>query len=111
MRLKHFVTSISASFDELISKIENHEAVADVTIQEVRAAAAKIRTQLNITHQRTETLRNQEQTFMQDCARWQARALQCGADDKERALRCVQAMEQVERQKATSLHPWLSDTF
>lgn len=99
MRFKHIVTSISASFDDLVSKIENHEAVADVTIQDVRAAAAKIRTQLNITRQRTETLQNQEQNLIQDCARWQARALQCGSGDQERALRCVQALEQVEQHK------------
>lgn len=102
MKLKHFVASISASFDDLVCKIENHEAVADVTIHEVRAASAKIRTQLNITRQRTETLQNQEQNFIQECMRWQTRAQQCGSEDKERALRCIQALEQSEQQKATT---------
>lgn len=102
MKLKHFVASISASFDDLVSKIENHEAVAGATILEIRSAAAKIRTQLNITRQRTETLQNQEQGFIEECTRWQARAQQCGSENKERALRCIQALEQAEQQQATA---------
>lgn len=102
MKLKRLVASISASFDDLVSKIENHEAVAEVTIQEIRAAAAKIRTQLNITHQRIEYLQNQEQSLNNDCRRWQERAVQCSQSDKERALRCIQALEQTELQKTAT---------
>lgn len=99
MKLKHLVASISASFDDLVSKIENHEAIADVTLQDIRFAAAKIRSQLNVTCQRLEYLNNQENTLQQDCERWQLRAVQCGEHDRERALRCVQALEQCELQK------------
>ena len=99
MKLKRLVASISASFDDLVSKIENHEAVAEVTLQEIRTAAAKIRSQLNITRQRIEYLQNQDNSLQQDCERWQARALQCSEHDRERALRCVQALEQCEQQK------------
>lgn len=99
MKLKRLVASISASFDDLVSKIENHEAVAEVTLQDIRTAAAKIRTQLNITRQRLEYLHNQENTLQQDCERWQLRAVQCGEQERERALRCVQALEHCEQQK------------
>lgn len=99
MKLKRLVASISASFDDLVSKIENHEAVAEVTLQEIRTAAAKIRAQLNITRQRIEYLQNQESALQQDCDRWQARALQCSEQDRERALRCIQALEHCEQRK------------
>lgn len=99
MKLKRLVASISASFDDLVSKIENHEAIAEVTLQDIRAAAAKIRSQLNITRQRLDYLHNQENTLQQDCERWQLRAVQCGEQERERALRCVQALEQCEQQK------------
>ena len=99
MKLKHLVASISASFDDLVSKIENHEAIAEVSLQEIRVAAAKIRTQFNITRQRLEYLHNQESTLRQDCERWQLRAVQCAEQDRERALRCVQAMEQCDQQR------------
>ena len=37
--------------------------------------------------------------MQKDCERWQARAVQCSEQDRERALRCVQALEQCEQQK------------
>lgn len=100
MKLKRLVASISASFDDLVSKIENHEAVAEVTLQEIRAAAAKIRTQLNLTRQRVENLQNQYNDLARECELWQSRALQSNAQDKERALRCIQALELGEQRKS-----------
>lgn len=108
MKLKRLVASISASFDDLVSKIENHEAIAEVTLQEIRTAAAKIRSQLNITRQRIEYLHNQENTLQQDCERWQLRAVQCGKQEHERALRCVRALEQCEQQKK-ALHQQIQE--
>jgi phage shock protein A len=108
MKLKRLVASISASFDDLVSKIENHEAIAEVTLQDIRSAAAKIRSQLNITRQRLEYLHNQESALQQDCERWQLRAVQCGEQERERALRCVQALEQCEQQKK-ALHQQIQE--
>jgi phage shock protein A len=111
MKLKRLVTSLSASFDDMVSKIENHEAVAEVTLQEIRIAAAKIRSQLNLTRQRIEHFQKRENSLQQDCDRWQLRAMQCGYDqDRERALRCVQALEQCEQQKKT-LHQQIQENI
>ena len=45
MRLKRLVATVSAGFEDFVAKVENHEAVADCIIDEVRQAAARVRVQ------------------------------------------------------------------
>lgn len=96
MKFKALVATFSASFDELVRKIENHEAVADCVIQDVREAAAKIRSQLNLTQTRLRKLQLKEKTLEEEGRRWRERALACREQDEEKALRCMQALKQNE---------------
>lgn len=96
MKLKTIFTSINASFDGMVRKIENHEAVADCVIQEVRQSAAKIRSQLNLAYTRQNIHANKEKQLLDDCRRWRERAIACRKDDEEKALRCVQSLKNAE---------------
>ena len=100
MKIKSILTSINASFDGMVRKIENHEAVADCVIQEVRESAAKIRGQLNLARARRATQINQEKRLLDDCQRWRERAIACKDNDEEKALRCVQSLKHSERSLA-----------
>ena len=97
MKIKTILTSINASFDGMVRKIENHEAVADYTIQEVRESAAKIRGQLNQACARRATQSNQEKQLLDDCQRWRERAIACRDDDEEKALRCIQSFKNCDK--------------
>lgn len=95
MKLKRIITSVSAQFDDLVSKIENHEAVAESAIREARQQTAKIQTQLNVISRRLTGLETRHQTLQQKIDTWKQRAIVSGNDndDREKALRCVQAMK------------------
>lgn len=101
MKIKTILTSINASFDRMVRKIENHEAVAGCVIHEVRESAAKIRGQLNLACARRATQSNQEKQLLDDCQRWRERAVACKDNDEEKALRCVQSLKHSEKALAT----------
>src|SRR5690606_18375172 len=100
MKIKTLLTSISASFDGMVRKIENHEAVADCVIVEVRESAAKIRGQLNLARTRHTILTNKEKQLLDDCQRWRERAVSCRNSDEEKALRCMQSLKNSEKSLA-----------
>lgn len=95
MKLKRIITSVSAQFDDLVSKVENHEAVAESAIREARQQTAKIQTQLNVISRRYTELESRHQTLQQKIETWKQRAIVSGNEtgDREKALRCVQAMK------------------
>lgn len=101
MKIKALIASFSASFDDLVRKIENHEAVADCVIQDVREAAAKIHSQRNLVQARLTRQQQKEQTLELDCQRWRERALACRDKDEDKALRCMQALKQSQRSLET----------
>lgn len=96
MKIKRLFTTISASIDDLISKVENHEAAASCTIDEVRRAAGKIRAQLNTVNGQYEHLQNERDRLGTVSDQWRARALACRDTDEERALGCLQALNACE---------------
>jgi len=93
MKFKRIVTSITANFDQFIASVENHEAVADATIKEVKQGAAKIQTQLRITQQRLTEQQSLEAKFIDDCEMWKRRAVTISETSSEKALSCVQALQ------------------
>lgn len=100
MKFRRIVTSISASIDDWISKVENHEAVADCAIGEVRQAAAKIRGQLNTVCSRHQHQQREQARLNEECVRWRNRAIACKDSDEEKALRCMQSMHTCKAQLA-----------
>lgn len=43
MKVKRLMASVSAGFEDFVTRVENHEAVADCAIDELRKAAARVR--------------------------------------------------------------------
>jgi len=98
MKFQTFFTSISAGFDSLVSKIENHQAVADVTIKEVGAAAAQVQGQRRVQQKRKAKQEEQIQVLTRNCELWRMRALQNREQDREKALICLQSLKRDEAQ-------------
>lgn len=93
MKVKRIVASVGASFEQFVNKVENHEAVADVAIRDVRASAAKLKVQLGRINAEVDRLRERRDTLVADSARWRERAKQFATKDEERALACLGRME------------------
>lgn len=96
MKIKHLFTSLSASFDEMTTKIENHEAIADSLIQDVSKAAAQVRNQLNQQQRQLKQQQIQEDRIKSDCKKWQERALLTRESEPDKALQCLRASKRSE---------------
>jgi len=69
MKIKRLAASINAYFDDFVSKVENHDAVAKVAIEDVQKAAARIRSEKNKIDQRLKQL-NEEKNQQEICCCW-----------------------------------------
>ena len=100
MKVKRLVASLGASFEEFVNKVENHEAVAESAIRDVRAAAAKVKVQINGVNVQVERLRKRRDTLAEDIGRWRERARRFAGKDKDRALECLRRMERAKAEEA-----------
>ena len=100
MRLKRLVASVGASFEQFVNKVENHEAVAESVIRDVRAAAAKMKVQMAGVNARAESLRERRDRLAEDAGRWRTRAKRFATEDEDRALECLRRMKRADAEQA-----------
>ncbi len=103
MKIKRLVASVSAGFEDFVSKVENHEAVADCVIDDVRRATAQVKVQKNRTDAVIARTERQADTLEKDEQRWNERAVKLADSDGFRALECVRRARQAAEQRATLL--------
>ena len=100
MRMRRLVASVGASFEQFVNKVENHEAVAESVIRDVRASAAKLKVQMGGVNTQTERLRERRDALAEDAGRWRERARRFAIEDEERALECLRRMKRAEAEQA-----------
>ena len=93
MGVKRLVTSVTASFENFAHKIENHEAVANHVMQDVQAAAARLRVQIRRIEADVERRTASRDQLQRSAKRWQQRAIATPKDDETRALECLERAE------------------
>ena len=98
MRLKRLVATFGTNFDNFVSKVENHEAVADAMIDDVKAAAAKLTMQKARNAQQLIQLSRKKENMLNDIERWRQRAVSTAENDEARALECVKRLKHEEKQ-------------
>lgn len=96
MKLKRLIQSLNGYFEELVKCLENHEAVAEGAINDIRKHTAKLKVQLKQTQVRLSQLEAQKLDLERSCKMWRKRAKQAAHTDKEKALRCMQALKNKE---------------
>jgi len=95
---KRISSTVSASIDQVVGELENHDAVIEATIHDLKKkiAAAHIR------HERVQaeasTLQKQIKQNHSDAKRWRQRATDCATDDEKKALSCIRRARQCEQQ-------------
>lgn len=98
MSVKRFFTSVSATIGSVVTKFENHEAVADSVIDDVKAAMAKVKTELVRISRRRDRLRMQQESVCKEVDLWKARAIKT-RDDEEKAIACVKLLQRFEHRQ------------
>lgn len=90
MKLKHLATSLNATFESFVTRIENHEAVAASMIQDISQAAARLRVQSNRVQSQVATFERSRQTLQTQADCWQTRAQTRSLSNPAQALQCLQ---------------------
>ena len=101
MKIGRIVASISASYDQFITKMENHEAVADGVIGDIQEAAAHVRSEKGLVEQRRRRLQEERKKLEKEVVSWRRRAKACVEEDEGRALSCLKQAKLIERRLET----------
>lgn len=110
MKVKRLMASVSAGFEDFVTRVENHEAVADCAIDELRKAAARVRVQQARTATQLKRLEEQIGRLEAEAERWRTRALRVadaatvdtsgtggnGVADEAKAIECVRRARRAE---------------
>jgi phage shock protein A len=94
---RRMASGVVAQVDQILSRIENHDALIDCALRDVRAATARAKVQLQRVRRDGEQLRTQLRAADQEQAQWKRRALRFRDHDEERALECLRRRRQAAR--------------
>lgn len=86
---KRFTTSVSASFDNAVGKIENHDAIIEATIKQTRQSEARTKARINSLRQQLHTYEKQLKDTEQQTALWTQRAMKLADSDEVKAMECL----------------------
>lgn len=89
------MTSIGASFDNVMKRVENQEAVAEQAIAEARKAAGEAKVRLNRVRRDGQTLQRRLGELEHAESLWTERAKATASTDRQRAQECVRRLKQV----------------
>lgn len=95
---KRWTTSVAASFDWVVTQVENHDALVTAAIRDMQAAGAKAKVQLGRVRRDGERMTQRLAELRELETVWADRAVRSHAEDKERALECLARKRQVQRE-------------
>ena len=87
--IRRFVTTVSSSFDWVISQLENHEALVVSAIRELQTAGKKARSQLARVRHDGAKIRVRLSELRNSLELWEDRARKVVKEDKDKALECL----------------------
>ena len=97
-QLKRWVSSLSVRVERVLAQVENHEAIADAAIQDVRKAAARAKVQLGRVERDGERLEQQLDEQRRSERAWRERAASCSDSEAERAIECLRRAKRAENE-------------
>ena len=97
---KRITATFGASVENVVSRVEDHDAIIRSAIADSRRAAARARAQLAQVGRDGERLRAEHRQADEDITRWSARALEVAEDDETKALACIKRKQAAERRRA-----------
>ena len=95
---------ISATFmsriDHVVGEIENHDAVVQAALVEMRKKVAEARVRMSYVQRETERLGKAVEDHRHNAERWRQRALETADCDESKALECLRRARQCDQQAA-----------
>jgi phage shock protein A len=103
-RIRLWTASLVSRVDSMVTRIENHESLAQSAIRDVRRSAARARVQLRRVRADGARIRERLETEANAEATWRERAAACAESDRDKALECLRRSRQAGRQKQELVH-------
>jgi phage shock protein A len=88
--IKRLSTTFIARLDGIVGEIEDHEAVVQTSIDELRHKVAQAKARLNQMRREETQLQQRIAALGEDEDRWASRAKSCAGEDPARALACIE---------------------
>ena len=88
-RFKQWSTVLFSRVDSMVSRMENHEALVDSAIREVRQSLARAKVQLGRVQLDRRALETRHGEAQQAVHSWTERATAVAAEDEQRAIECL----------------------
>ena len=92
--------TFSASMEDVVSRVEDHDAVIESAIRDGRRAAAKIKVRLGRVQKDGAQLEKRKQELTQQLSQWTERARTEAAVNEERAILCIKKKKETEEKLA-----------
>lgn len=90
MNIIHRITAtVSGTISELVSHVENHDAIVESALNDARAASARASVRLTRLRKDGEAMRARLTEAQTMEATWEERAVRAAAEDATKALECV----------------------
>lgn len=97
---KRLSATLVARVDQVVGEIENHDAVIQATLNDMRKKVAKAKVRLGQVHREKERLQQQAQELQENARQWRQRAIESSDADEEKALECVSRSRFCEQKEA-----------
>lgn len=98
--IKRIQTTFTGSINSLLDRVENHEAVAEAALADMKTAFAKAQTRLNRLSLGQKKLQERIEGLERTAKNWEQRALQTHDSNKDQALECLKRKIACEKQHA-----------
>ncbi len=95
---KRLSTTLFSRIDEVVSEIENHDAVVQVTLADMRKKVAEAKVRLNRVHLEQNRLKKEVTEQEEKSRQWRNRAVECAKNNEAKALECVSRSRHCDQQ-------------
>ena len=97
---KRLSATLVSRVDQVVGEIENHDAVIQATLNDMRKKVAEAKVRLGQVHREKERLQQQGQELQENSQLWRQRAIDCSDTDEDKALECVSRSRFCEQKEA-----------
>ncbi len=87
--IKRLTTSVTATLENAVGELENHDAIVEANIKQTRQAVAKTQARLATLRQQRNAIETQLKTANEQVALWEKRAISIGDENEHQALQCL----------------------
>ncbi len=96
---KRITTTINATMNDVVGRVEDHDAIIDASLQQCRQAAARTRTRLTKVKRDGAQLQSKRDKLVEDTVLWEERAIANADQDEETALNCLKRKNWAETER------------